>query len=105
MQLVSSGELVRVSGDGPQLDGVVFDNPSRSKVVVAVVDPNRGPVFRTVHPRMLTERAEAGADDRALQLLIRRTPSTVRGSAGGASASGRSHAGHARGASHRTTGK
>ena len=42
---------------GPQLDGIVFDTPSNTKVVVAVVDRGRGPVFRTVHPRTLSERA------------------------------------------------
>ncbi|MHB8241631.1 MAG: hypothetical protein ACYDHN_06530 [Solirubrobacteraceae bacterium] len=105
MEPVSAGELVKVAGDGPQLDGVVFDTPSRSKVIVAVMDAKKGPVFRTVHPKVLTERAEAGSDDRALQLLIRRTPTSTRGSAGGANASARGHAGHTRTAAHRTTGK
>ena len=63
-----------MAGDGPQLDGIVFDTPSTTKVVVAVVDRGRGPVFRTVHPRTLSERTAEGADDRALRLLIRRTP-------------------------------
>ena len=45
-----------VAGDGPKLDGIVFDAPSRTKVVVAIVDPGRGPVFRTVHPDALSER-------------------------------------------------
>src|SRR5947209_4911865 len=58
MEPASAGELVKVASGGPQLDGIVFDTPSRSKVVVAVVEPDRGPVFRTVHPNTLTERTE-----------------------------------------------
>jgi hypothetical protein len=101
----STGELVKVADGGPQLDGIVFDTPSRTKVVVAVVDPRRGPVLRTVHPRTLTARTEEGPDDRALQLLVRRTPPPVRGAAGGGTASGRGNPGHTRTAMHRTTGK
>ncbi len=58
----------------PELDSTlsasrtgVFDTPSRSKVVVAVVDPGRGPVFRTVHPDTLTERE----DEARIKALIR----------------------------------
>ncbi len=82
------GGLVKVAGGGPELDGIVFDVPSRSKVIVAVVDGGRGPVLRTVHPKTLSERAEGGPDDRALRLLIRRTPPPVRGSANGAAGIG-----------------
>lgn len=105
MQLTSAGELVKVADGGQQLDGIVFDVPSRSKVVVAVVDPARGPGFRTVHPRALSERADEGPDDRALQMLIKRTPSPVHGTTGGGTAGGRGQAGHTRGAAHRTTGR
>ena len=105
METTSTGELVKVAAGGPELDGIVFDTPSRTKVVVAVVDPARGPMFRTVHPDTLTERAEEGPDDRALHLLIRRTPHPVRGGARGASGSGQERPGHARAAMHRTTGK
>lgn len=96
---------MKVDAGGPKLDGIVFDTPSRTKVVVAVVDPGRGPIFRTVHPDTLTERAEEGPADRALQLLIRRTPSPVRGSGTGGSGDGRGRPGHTRAAMHRTTGK
>ncbi len=34
---------MRVAGGGPELDGIVFDAPSRTKVVVAVVDPIAAP--------------------------------------------------------------
>jgi hypothetical protein len=107
MESTSAGELVTVAAEtGPQLDGIVFDTPSSTKVVVAVVDRGRGPVFRTVHPRTLSERAEAGADDRALNLLIRRTPAPSRGGVRGGSGSGQGRAaGHTRAAMHRTTGK
>ena len=99
------GDLVRVASGGPTLDGIVFDTPSRSKVVVAVVDPGRGPMFRTVHPKTLTERADEGSDDRALRLLVRRTPPPGRGAARDGVGGGRGNPGHARHAMHRTTGK
>jgi hypothetical protein len=105
MEPVSAGALVKVAGGGPVLDGIVFDTPSDSKAVVAVVDPVRGPVFRTVHPKTLSERSEDGSDDRALRLLIRRTPPPVHGAARGGSIAGHGSPGHARGTMHRTTGK
>jgi hypothetical protein len=105
MESTSTGELVKVAGGGPELDGIVFDTPSRSKVVVAVVDPGRGPMFRTVHPRTLTERTEEGPDDRALRLLVRRTPPPARGTSSGGINAGRGNPGHTRTAMHRTTGK
>lgn len=105
MEPTNAGELVKVASGGPALDGILFDTPSRSKAVVAVVDPARGPVFRTVHPKTLTERVEEGPDDRALHLLIRRTPSPARGAGNGGTVAGRRQAGHTRGVGHRTTGK
>lgn len=104
MENVSAGALVKVAGDGPVLDGIVFDTPSRAKVVVAVVARGRGPVFRTVHPSTLSEREQEGPDDRALRLLVRRTP-PARGAARGGGGSGHGRAGHTRGAAHRSTGK
>ena len=105
MELTSVGELVKVASGGPELDGILFDTPSRSKAVVAVVDPGRGPVFRTVHPNTLSERTEEGPDDRALRLLVRRTPPPLRGTGNSGAAAGRGNPGHKRGAMHRTTGK
>jgi hypothetical protein len=105
MESTSAGELVKVASGGPELDGIVFDTPSRSKVVVAVVDPGRGPVFRTVHPKTLTERTGEAPDDRALHLLIRRTPPPAPSATIGGIASGRGNPGHTRTAMHRTTGK
>jgi hypothetical protein len=105
MEPTSAGELVKVATGGPEIDGIVFDVPSSSKVVVAVMDRDRGPVLRTVHPETLTERTEAGPDDRALLLLIRRTPPAVRGAARSGNSGGQGRAGHKRAAMHRTTGK
>jgi hypothetical protein len=105
MDAIRAGEFVTVADGGPELDGIVFDTPSSSKVVVAVVDRARGPSFRTVHPSTLTTRTEEGPDDRALSLLIRRTPPPVHGGARGGSAGGRAQAGHPRGAAHRPTGR
>lgn len=105
MEKVQAGELVKVTGGGPELDGIVFDTPSRRKVVVAVVDPERGPSFRTVTPDSLTERTEESVHDRALRLLLRRTPSPVHGGARGGGRSGGASAGHTRAPTHRTTGR
>jgi hypothetical protein len=106
MARTNDSELVKVADGGRELDGIVFDAPSRSKVTVAVMDPARGPQFRTVHPDALTERTEAGPDDRALSLLIRRTWQPRRGgSAPGGTAATRGQDAHTRAAMHRTTGK
>ena len=105
MDSPSVNDLVKVASGGPELDGIVFDTPSRTKVVVAVVTPDHGPAFRTVHPDTLSERADEGPDDRALRQLMRRTPPPVRGAARGGAGTGRGRPGHSRAAMHRTTGK
>ena len=105
MEHIDVGDLVKVASGGPQIDGIVFDVPSASKVVVAVMDRSRGPVMRTVQRTALTDRAEAGPDDRALRLLLRRTPPAVHRSARGGAGPGLRRAGHTRAAMHRTTGK
>ncbi len=105
MEQIAAGWLVRVAGGGPELDGIVFDTPSRTKIVVAVVDPARGPVLRTVNPSTVTERTEDGPVDEALRLLIRRTPPPVHTRARGGAAAGRGRSGHSGPAMHRPTGK
>ena len=103
--MAAPGELVKVAGAGGEVDGIVFDTPSDSKVVVAVVDPARGPMFRTVNPKALTERTEPGEDDRALRLLVRRTPPPVLGASRGATLGRQGRSGYRRGAAHRPTGR
>jgi hypothetical protein len=105
MLVAHAGDRISVDDGGVMRDGIVFDVPSRAKVVVAVFDTRRGPVLRTVHPNGLTERTEDGTRDPALRLLIRRTPPPVRGGDTGGAGAGRRRAGHTRGTSHRTTGK
>jgi hypothetical protein len=105
MDSTHEGDIVTVASGGPTVDGVVFDTPSRSKVVVAVMDPTRGPVFRTVHPDALSERSDAGAHDRALRLLVRRTPPPARGGARGGGRGGQGPAGFTRSTAHRSTGR
>jgi hypothetical protein len=100
-----AGERVKVAGTGAAVDGIIFDTPSRTKVVVALVESGRGPVFRTVHPNALTERAEDGPHDPALRLLIKRTPAPARSTGRSGPGAGRRDAGHTRVAMHRTTGK
>ncbi len=105
MDPARAGDLVTVSSDGPSLDGIVFDTPSGSKVVVAVMDRRRGPVLKTVHPRALAARSAASPDDPALRLLLRRTPQPDRGRTQSARGGGQGRAGYTRSATHRTTGK
>src|SRR3954468_7257445 len=106
MDQESDSELVKVADGDREFDGIVFDAPSKSKVTVAVMDRKRGPVFRTVNADALTERTEAGPDDRALLLLIRRTWQPGRaGSAPSGAGATRGQDGHTRAAMHRTTGK
>jgi hypothetical protein len=105
MDAIGTGEFVKVTGNGPEMDGIVFDTPSHSKVVVAVMDPARGPRFQTVTPGAVTQRAEPGPHDHALRLLIKRTPPPVLrgGREAGSGAPGRS--GYKRGTAHRSTGR
>jgi hypothetical protein len=105
MEAVTPGELVKVATGGPEIDGIVFDVPSKAKVVVAVVDKSRGPVLRTFASKALSERTEEGPDDRALHLLLRRTPPPAHDAARGGARSGGARPGHTRAAMHRTTGK
>src|SRR5690349_15838539 len=100
-----TGELVNVDTGGPKRDGIVFATPSRSKVIVAVVDTGRGPVMRTVHPDALTERATEGPNDPALRLLMRRTPPPVHGGARGGAGAAHGRSAHTRAPAHRTTGR
>jgi hypothetical protein len=105
VETAAIGDLVSVAGAGPALDGIVFDTPSRSKVVVAVVDPARGPVLRTVHPKTLTERDKEGSHDPALRSLVRRTRPPVHDAARGGVTGRKGRAGFTRSATHRSTGK
>jgi hypothetical protein len=105
MDAVSPGDLVKVTDGSEELDGLVFDTPSSSKVVVAVVDPSRGPLFRTVNPNALTEREHEGPSDRALRLLIRRTPAPPNASGRDTTRGGQRRSGFTRGTAHRPTGR
>ena len=105
MQQTAAGSLVSVTTRGPQIDGIVFEVLSDAKVVVALIDRVRGPVMRTVETQVLSERAEAGPDDDALRLLVRRTPSGSHTTAPGGTGGKGAAAGHGRAAMHRTTGK
>jgi hypothetical protein len=97
--------LVTVVTAGPQLDGIEFDRPSATKVVVAIIDPERGPVLRTFPDSAVSERTESGPNDHALALLIRRTPLPARTGRGrGGKGGGHGRAAHTRGADHRATG-
>jgi hypothetical protein len=105
MEQIAAGDLVKVATGGPQIDGIIFDVLKGTKVVVAVMDRGRGPVMRTFDRSALTERTDEGPDDRALQLLIRRTPANAHGAARAGAGGGRGREGHTRAAMHRTTGK
>ena len=38
MDSTGAGDLVKVTTGGPTVDGIVFDTPSASKVVVAILE-------------------------------------------------------------------
>lgn len=106
MDEIAVGALVTLTGEGlPKADGIVFDKPSHGKVVVAVVDPARGPSFRTVHPENLVERAEEGPGDRALRALMQRTPLPGQGGGRAGAGGGQGRRGHTHGVPHRPTGR
>jgi hypothetical protein len=103
MKSFHEGQLVTVRGDGEALDGIVVHVPSLVKIDVAVTDGESGPVFRTVHPKKLSERSDASENDEALRRLIRRTASAGRAGPRNGPGGGRRGFSHASG--HRTTGK
>jgi hypothetical protein len=95
------GQLVTVTTDGGDVDGVVAQVVSLVKVEVAVEATGTDPVFRTVHPRFLEPRDEPGPGDDALRRLIHRAAAPGHSAAGDASGHGRRA--HRRTAAHRTT--
>jgi hypothetical protein len=97
------GQLVTLAGEDGAVDGIVVHVSSLVKVEVAASESEGGPVFRTVHPKMLTARSEPGPRDDAMRRFIRRAALAGRG--GPRSGPGRARRGHARAAGHRTTGK
>ena len=105
MELMSAGDLVKVTTGRQSTDGIVVETLTGDKVVVALRDPVRGPVLRTHNRKALAERTEAGPDDRALHLLVRRTHPSTRGAARGGTGPGGGRGGYTRAAPHRTTGK
>jgi hypothetical protein len=105
MESFRAGELVTVTGERGERDGIVFHVPGRSKVVVAVPDAARGAVMRTFHPGTLAARTAPGAHDDALRRLIRRTPSAGHGDPRGANGLGSGSRGHTRSPAHRSTGR
>jgi hypothetical protein len=105
MEPFEVNQLVTVSEGGPPLDGIVVGHPSAHKLVVALVDPKRGPVFKTVGTEAVAEREAEGPRDAVLHQLIRRNPGTARGGARSGGGAVQGSRGHGRQASHRTTGK
>jgi hypothetical protein len=105
MRSFHEGQLVTFVGDGEEVEGIVVHAPSLVKVEVLVPDAERGPVFRTVHPKTLRDREVAGEHDDALRRLIRRTASTGRAGPRGGSGAGYGRRGHSQPTGHRTTGK
>jgi hypothetical protein len=105
MSPATRGDLVTVADGSAELDGIVVDAPSSSKVVVAVVDRTRGPRLRTVHPSALSERPDEGPNDRALRLLIRRSAPPIHDATRTATRGAQRRSGYQRGTAHRPTGR
>ena len=99
------GDLVTVTGEHRDRDGIVFEVASRSKAVVAVQDDARGAVMRTFDQKTLAEREDEGPHDDALRKLIRRTPSAGRGDPRAQNGPGGGRRGHTRAPAHRATGR
>jgi hypothetical protein len=99
------GDLVTVADGSLRLDGLVFETPSSSKVVLAVVDPKRGPQFRSVNPSTVSERSAEGPHDHALRLLVKRTVPATHSSTRGARGNEHGRTGFMRGTAHRPTGR
>jgi hypothetical protein len=103
MRSFHAGQLVTLVGEDEAVEGIVVHAPSLVKIEVAVAATGDGPVFRTVHPKLLRERDEPGEHDDALRRLIRRTASGGRG--GPRAGAGSARRGHSHPSGHRTTGK
>jgi hypothetical protein len=101
MKPFHEGQLVTLVGEGKELEGIVVHAPGLVKVEIAVPDAERGPVFRSVHPKVLRQRDVPSEHDDALRRLIRR------GRAGSRSGRpvGYGRSGHSQPSGHRTTGK
>jgi hypothetical protein len=99
------GDLVQVTTSGPTLDAIVFDVPSHTKVIVAVMDRAKGPVFRTVDPSTVAIREQPGSQDAPLRALIRRTPVPTHSTGRDIASGGSGRSGFKRGAAHRSTGR
>src|ERR687895_2196854 len=105
MRSFHEGQLVTLVGEEEALDGIVVHTPSLVKIEVAVSGDERGPVFRTVHPKWLRERSTAGEHDDALRRLIRRTPSAGRAGPRSGPGGGHGRRGHSPPPGHRPPGK
>src|SRR3954453_9006981 len=103
MRSFREGQLVTLVGEDEALEGIVVHAPSLVKVEVAVPNTGQGPVFRTVHPKLLRERSEPGEHDDALRRLIQRTASGGRG--GPRSGAGSARRSHSHPSGPRPTGK
>ena len=106
MTSMRSGDLVTVTGDRGEREGIVFHWASKTKVIVAVPDAARGAVMRTFPASALSAREADGAHDDALRQLIRRTPVPAgRGEPHGGGGPGNGPRGHTRAPAHRPTGR
>jgi hypothetical protein len=105
MTSLQAGDLVTVDGENGERDGIVFQFPSRTKILVAVPDPARGAVMRSFTAAELHVRKRAGEHDDALQALIRRTPTGGGGPSRGGAGGGGGSRGHTRSPAHRATGR
>src|SRR3954454_16057052 len=103
MKAFHEGQLVALVEEGSESDAIVVHAPSLVKVEVAVAAAEHGAVFRTVHPKALRERSEAGEHDDALRRRIRRMSSAGRAGVRDGPGGGRRGPSHVSG--HRTTGK
>ena len=84
MKSFRAGQLVTVSDDAGSADAILSDTSHLPRVVIAAMDDDGEPAFRTVHVGRLAHRSEAGEHDHALRGLISAASAEARTSAPGA---------------------
>lgn len=98
------GQLVTVHHDGASVDAIVYDTPAIPKVIVAVLDGEGEPEFRTVHFKTLSARDQRSEGDDALRAMIHATPAAT-GHGGPGDGKRSLRAGHTAAPPHRATGR
>ena len=85
MKSLRAGQLVTLTDETGTVDAIISDTSHLPRVVVAVLDAEGEPEFRTVALGKLKRRSEPGEHDAALRGLISAASAEARAGAPGAS--------------------